>query len=74
MLQAQDDLVFELTDIIQGQSLHELVIRHDSLLGRNVSYRDELEFLYLSWLEGQVACLVGLILDDGVVGEKIQRL
>ena len=40
MLQAQNDFIFQLTDVVNAQCLHELVVRHDSLLRCKVSNGD----------------------------------
>lgn len=74
VLQAQDDLVLELADIIQIQSLHELIVGYNCLLRCDVRNCDKLELFDLGRLEGQVARLTSLILDNRAVGEKIQRL
>ena len=40
MLEAQNDFIFELADIVNAQCLHELVVGHDRLLRCNFSNGD----------------------------------
>ena len=74
VLKAEDDLIFQLADIIEAEGLHEGVIGHNRLLRCNVSNGDELELLYLRRLQRKEARLALFILNDRIVGEKIERL
>ena len=73
MLQAEDNFIFELADIIDSQRLHQLVVGHDGLLRCDFSDGDQLEFLDLRWLELQEVSWTFLVLNNCVVSEQIQR-
>ena len=44
VLEAENDFVFQLADVVDAQGLHELVVGHDGLPGGNIGDGDELEF------------------------------
>ena len=71
MLEAENDFVFQLADVVDAQGLHELIVGHDSLPGGNIGNGDELEFPDLRGFQLQEVSWAFLVLDNCVVSEQI---
>ena len=69
VVNASDDLVFELSDVIDAQLLADILVTQESILGRHVNDGDHFELLNLSRLEVQVLGFVGIVLGNCFIGE-----
>ena len=66
-----NNFILKLSDVLNAQYAHHVVIGHDCLLGRHVCNSNQLKLFLLSFFEWEISAWVLLILRDCLEGKQI---